>query len=219
MALISASVLNGDLAHLADVADQIAAAGADMIHYDVMDGSFVDNLSFGLPVLSCLRPCTKLPIDVHLMIDEPHRFAERFIHAGANLLSFHIESRSDAAETVRLIHSFGIPAGIAVSPDTPAKSVFPLLRYLQPDDFILMMTVYPGLGGQQFMPQVLPKIKLLHQKLEAEQLPLHIEVDGGINSETALLCRNAGADYLVAGSYVVGAENAAERVASLRYPE
>lgn len=219
MAKVFASILNGDLAHLADVAEQIAASGADALHYDVMDGRFVDNLSFGIPVLQSLRPFTKLPIDVHLMIDEPHRFAERFIAAGADMLSFHIESRSDAAETIRLIHSLGVPAGIAVSPDTPAKTVFPLLRHMQPEDFILIMTVYPGLGGQQFMPQVLPKIKQLHEKLLAEELPLHIEVDGGINAETALLCRNAGADYLVAGSYVVGAEQAAERVASLRYPE
>lgn len=216
MAMISASILNGDLAHLAAVADTVSASGADALHYDVMDGCFVDNLSFGLPVLSCLRSCTQLPIDVHLMIEQPLRFAERFVRAGADLLSFHIESRSDAAETLRMIHSLGIPAGIAVSPDTPVETVYPLLPQMQPEDFILLMTVQPGLGGQVFRPYVLPKIEALRQKLDAERLPIHIQVDGGINAETGRLCRNAGADYLVAGSYLLGAAHPADAVASLR---
>lgn len=216
--MISASILNGDLAHLAQVAEIVADAGADALHYDVMDGCFVDNLSFGLPVLASLRPCTKLSIDVHLMITEPLRFAERFVKAGADLLSFHIESRSDASETVKAIHSLGIPAGIAVSPDTPTEAVFSLLPLLRQDDFILMMTVYPGLGGQAFIPRVLPKITALSERLRQEQLPVHIQVDGGINAETGRLCRNAGADYLVAGSYLLGAPDPAEAVRSLRAP-
>lgn len=216
--MISASILNGDLAHLAQVAETVAAAGADALHYDVMDGCFVDNLSFGLPVLASLRPCTRLPIDVHLMITEPLRFAERFVKAGADLLSFHIESRSDAAETVKAIHSFGIPAGLAVSPDTPTEALLPLLKLLRPEDFILMMTVYPGLGGQAFIPRVLPKIAALSELLQREKLPVHIQVDGGINAETGLLCRQAGADYLVAGSYLLNAPDPAEAVRSLRAP-
>lgn len=214
--MISASVLNGDLAHLADVAKTVEASGADALHYDVMDGIFVDNLSFGLPVLSTLRPCTRLPIDVHLMITEPLRFAERFVSAGADLLSFHIESDSDAAETVRVIHSLGIPAGVAVSPDTPLDALKPVLPLLQKDDFILLMTVYPGLGGQKFIPRILPKIAELHSILLREQLPVHIEVDGGINAETGRQCREAGADYLVAGSYLLGADDPAAAVRSLR---
>lgn len=216
MFMISASILNGDLAHLAQVAETVAAAGADALHYDVMDGCFVDNLSFGLPVLASLRPNTRLPIDVHLMITEPLRFAERFVRAGADLLSFHIESRSDAAETVKAIHSMGIPAGIAVSPDTPTEAVYPLLKLLREDDFILMMTVCPGLGGQSFLPRVLPKISALSEALRREQLPVHIQVDGGINAETGALCRQAGADYLVAGSYLLGADDPAAAVRSLR---
>ena len=218
MALVSVSILNGDLARLAEVAQTIEAAQADMLHFDVMDGMFVDNISFGLPVLSCLKPLVHLPLDVHLMIEEPLRFAERFAEAGADLLSFHIESRSDAAETLREIHSFGIPAGIAVSPETPEDTVFPLLEQMQPGDFILMMTVRPGLGGQQFMAEVLPKIQRLRSRIAKLQIPLHIEVDGGINAETGLLCRKAGADYLVAGSYVLGAENPADAVRSLTAP-
>ncbi|MBP0968404.1 MAG: ribulose-phosphate 3-epimerase [Oscillospiraceae bacterium] len=218
MALVSVSILNGDLARLAEVAQTVEAAQADMLHYDVMDGMFVDNISFGLPVLSCLKPLVQLPLDVHLMIEEPLRFAERFVKAGADLLSFHIESRSDAADTLHAIHSLGIPAGIAVSPETPEDSVFPLLERMQPEDFILMMTVHPGLGGQQFMEAVLPKITRLRSRITALQLPLHIEVDGGINAETGRRCRKAGADYLVAGSYVLGAQDPAAAVRSLTAP-
>ena len=216
MALVSVSILNGDLSRLAQVADTIADAKADLLHYDVMDGSFVDNLSFGLPVLTSLKPFVRVPVDVHLMIQQPLRYAERFVQAGADLLSFHIEAQSDPAETVREIHRLGIPAGIAVSPDTPAETVFPLLEQLLPDDFILMMTVRPGLGGQQFMPQVLPKIEALRTRIKAMQVPLHIEVDGGINAQTGALCRKAGADYLVAGSYVLGAEDPAAAVRALK---
>lgn len=218
MALVSVSILNGDLSRLGQVADTIADAKADLLHYDVMDGSFVDNLSFGLPVLTSLKPVVRVPVDVHLMIQQPLRYAERFVQAGADLLSFHIEAQSDPAETVREIHRLGIPAGIAVSPDTPAETVFPLLDALLPDDFILMMTVRPGLGGQQFMPQVLPKIEALRTRIQALQMPLHIEVDGGINAQTGALCRKAGADYLVAGSFVLGAEDPAAAVRALKAP-
>ena len=214
--MVLASILNSNLLNLSKVADTVSASGADALHYDVMDGRFVDNISFGLPVLSALRPYTKLPIDVHLMISEPRRFAERFVKAGADLLSFHIESDSDPAETLRCIHSCGIPAGIAVSPDTPVSAVLPMLPLMQKDDFVLFMTVYPGRGGQAFMPQILPKIRELAGIFRREHLPLHIEVDGGINAETGMLCRKAGADYLVAGTYVLGAEHPEAAVASLQ---
>lgn len=216
MALISASILNGDLAHLADVAEAVRQSGADALHYDVMDGSFVDNLSFGLPVLESLRPCTGLPIDVHLMIREPLRFIERFVRAGADLLSFHIECDSDTAETLRAVQQYGIPAGIAVSPETSEEQLRPLLPLLRPEDFVLMMTVHPGLGGQSFMPSVLPKIRHLREMFAQAGMTAHIEVDGGINDVTAAQCREAGADYLVAGSYLLGAESPAEAVRLLR---
>ncbi|MBR3046516.1 MAG: ribulose-phosphate 3-epimerase [Oscillospiraceae bacterium] len=216
--MVLASILNSDLQNLAKVADTVRESGADALHYDVMDGRFVDNISFGLPVLASLRPYTKQPIDVHLMITDPLRFVERFVKAGADMLSFHIESDSDVRETLRCIHACGIPAGIAVSPDTPVSAVYPVLSDMQKDDYILLMTVYPGLGGQKFMPQILTKIRELSEYLQREQRPLHIEVDGGINAETGMQCRRAGADYLVAGSYVLGSQNPAEAVRSLNAP-
>ena len=216
--MVLASILNSDLLNLAKVADTVRESGADALHYDVMDGRFVDNISFGLPVLASLRPYTKQPIDVHLMITDPVRFVERFVKAGADMLSFHIESDSDVRETLRCIHACGIPAGIAVSPDTPVSAVYPYLSDMQKDDYILLMTVYPGLGGQKFMPQILTKIRELSEYLKREKRPLHIEVDGGINAETGMQCRRAGADYLVAGSYVLGSQNPAEAVRSLNAP-
>ena len=216
MALISVSILNADLANLERIAETVERSGADLLHYDVMDGCFVDNISFGLPVLQCLRRCTKIPLDVHLMIRDPLRFAERFADAGAQLLSFHIESGSDPFETVREIHRCGMRAGIAVSPDTPVKRIYPCLTELLPDDFVLLMTVQPGWGSQPFLPSVLPKIRQLSAYLREQQMPLHIEVDGGINGETAALCREAGADYLVSGSYLFRADDPAEAVRSLR---
>lgn len=219
MAMISASILNADFGHLAQTAELITLAGADAVHYDVMDGSFVDNISFGLPVLEGLRHCTELPFDVHLMIREPIRFAERFMKAGAQLLSFHIESDSDPVETIREIHRLGIPAGIAVSPKTPVETVFPLISEMRDDDFFLLMTVEPGWGKQPFIPEVLPKIRSLSERIRKETQRLHIEVDGGINAETSALCRSAGADYIVSGSYLLAADDPAEAVRLLRGDE
>lgn len=216
MALISASILNADFGHLAKTVRLIEAAGADAVHYDVMDGSFVDNISFGLPVLESLRLCTELPFDVHLMIKEPLRFVERFVDAGAQYLSFHIESDSDPAETVREIHRMNIAAGIAVSPKTPVETVFPLISELHDDDFFLLMTVEPGWGKQPFIPEVLQKIRALSGEIRKEHRKLHIEVDGGINAETSALCRSAGADYIVSGSYLLASEDPEKAVRLLR---
>ena len=216
MAMISASILNADFTRLSDTADLIAAAGADAVHFDVMDGIFVDNLSFGLPVLESLHRYTELPFDVHLMIQEPLRFVQRFVSAGANYLSFHIESHSDPSETLREIHRCGIPAGIAVSPKTSVEAVFPLIPEMEEDDFFLLMTVEPGWGKQPFIPEVLPKIRSLSERIRRLNRRLHIEVDGGINAETAVLCREAGADYIVSGSYLLAADCPAEAVRLLR---
>jgi len=216
MTMISASILNADLAHLGDVAEIVRTSGSDMLHYDVMDGCFVDNLSFGLPVLECLRKCTDLTIDTHLMIQDPLHYVERFVKAGSDLLSFHIESDSDAAETLRAIQACGIPAGIAVSPETPESLLKPLIPMLRPEDFVLMMTVRPGLGGQSFMPEVLPKIQNVRRMFAEAGITAHVEVDGGINDRTGALCREAGADYLVAGSYLLGAESPSRAVRLLR---
>ena len=216
MTMISASILNADFSQLGQTVDLIGRAGADAVHFDVMDGCFVDNLSFGLPVLESLRRRTALPMDVHLMICEPLRFVERFVRAGADYLSFHIESHSDPAETVREIHSCGIPAGIALSPGTPAEAVFPLLDELSDEDFLLVMTVEPGWGKQPFLPEMLSKIRKLSEQIRQTEKQLRIEVDGGINAETSVLCRSAGADYIVSGSYLLSSEQPAEAVRLLR---
>lgn len=216
MAMISASILNADFGHLSKTAQLIEKAGADALHYDVMDGSFVDNISFGLPVLEGLRNCTLLPFDVHLMIREPLRFVERFVKAGAQYLSFHIESDSDPFETIREIHCLGIHAGIAVSPKTPVEKLYSLFDSLYEEDFFLLMTVEPGWGKQPFIPEVLPKIRRLSEHIKKEQRKLHIEVDGGINADTSLQCRSAGADYIVSGSYLLASEDPDKAVRLLR---
>lgn len=216
MTKIFASILNADLAHLADTSKLIADAGADYLHYDVMDGCFVDNISFGLPVLQSLRNVTKLPIDVHLMIREPLRFIDRFAEAGADMISFHIESDSDVKKTIEAIHAKGLRAGLAVSPDTSLDGLYPFLSSLHDEDYVLLMTVQPGMGSQKFMAEVLDKIERLSKQLKAENRRIHIQVDGGIQAQTAALCRAAGADYLVSGSYLVYAENPNAAVESLR---
>lgn len=214
--MVLVSILNGNLADIKGEIIKLETAGVEAIHYDVMDGIFVDNISFGLPVLSSLKPFTTLPIDVHLMLVDPIRFVERFTRSGADMISFHIESESDAKNTIELIHSCGVKAGIAISPDTSIKSLYPTLQYLNPDDFVLIMTVYPGLGGQSFINDMLDKITALAQYRCENNLSFHIEVDGGINDKTGLLCKEAGVDYLVSGSYITGSENPAKAVQSLK---
>lgn len=210
--MILASVLNSDLSSIRSEAGRLHEAGVDAFHFDVMDGVFVDNLSFGLPILSAFRKVTDLPIDVHLMIHDPLRFADRFAEAGADMLSFHLESVSDPQQTIDRIHSHGIPAGIAVSPDTPVSTIYPLLPSLGENDFVLIMTVYPGLGGQAFIGDMLGKIGELQQYKEQNGQHFHIEVDGGINESTCELCREKGVDMFVVGSFITGAADAAAAV-------
>ncbi len=216
MCLISASILNADLANLENVTKIVENSGADALHYDVMDGCFVNNISFGLPVLHALRRCTELPLDVHLMVKDPLRFVSRFVEAGAQYLSFHIESDSDPVETIEVIHGYGVAAGIALCPNTPVSVVLPLLDKFREGDFILLMTVEPGWGKQAFIYDVLPKIRELRALLDEQNLPLHIQVDGGIQGETAAICREAGVDFLVSGSYLMNAPVPAEAVKLLR---
>ena len=213
MVKVSPSVLACDLSRLHDEVESIKIAGADMVHLDVMDGMFVTNISFGLPVIASLRKGSDMFFDVHLMIDKPERYIARFIDAGADLVTFHYEACEDARSAIRLIHSRGKKAGISIKPGPPVESVFPLLDEC---DLILIMTVEPGYGGQKFMPEMLEKIRSLKTEILRRGVNVDIQVDGGINDETGFLVRQAGANNLVAGSYIFKAENRKQAIDSLR---
>ena len=215
MIRISPSVLAADFAALGQAARRMEEAGADMLHIDVMDGHFVPNISIGLPVVSSLRKVSALFFDVHLMISHPLTYAERFAKAGADLITFHLESEDDPAAVIRAIREAGCQAGISVKPKTPAKAVLP---YLGDVDLILVMTVEPGFGGQAFMADQLPKIREIREAAVRQGKALTVQVDGGIDDRTAPLVIEAGADCLVSGSYLFRAEDPRAAMTALRRP-
>lgn len=183
-------------------------AGADWIHLDVMDGHFVPNLTIGPQVVQALRPVTKLPLDVHLMIEDPGRYIPEFVKAGADRVTFHAEAVKDLRPVLRQIHHLGAKAGVALRPQTGIEVLRPVLEEM---DLALLMTVNPGFGGQEFIPEVLPKIEQL-RKIYAK----HIQVDGGINHQTAASTRSAGADVMVAGTYIFRAADPRQAISALK---
>ena len=210
---ISASILNSELSALGKEVKRISENGIEYVHYDVMDGEFVENITYGSGIQKSLLPYTDAKFDTHLMVRNPLRQVPLFAEAGSEIITFHVESDCEPSEVIDKIHSFGIKAGVAVKPNTPAEAVFP---FLEKADMILVMTVEPGYGGQGFIPEMTEKIRKIREKCDLIGKDMDIQVDGGINSETAVLVKNAGANILVAGTFLFKAENMASAAESLR---
>lgn len=209
---ISPSVLTADFLILKDDIKRLEDAGTDMLHLDVMDGIFVPNISFGVPVINSIKKHTSLPLDVHLMIDRPHRYIKEFAKV-ADYLGFHYEAGSDIAETLKEIRALGCKSCLTIKPCTEPEKIF---EFLPLCDMVLVMSVEPGFGGQKFMPQALEKLAALRKEITKRGLDIMLEVDGGINAETAPQAVRAGADVLVAGSFVFSAEDMKATVESIK---
>jgi ribulose-phosphate 3-epimerase len=213
MVMISPSLLAANFAILGDEVRSITAAGADLLHLDIMDGHFVPNLTFGVPVVKALRPVTKLPFDVHLMVENPDLYVEPLAAAGAEMITVHVEAALHLHRTLQAIKGFGLKAGVALNPATPLCTLEHVLSEL---DLILLMSVNPGFGGQEFIPGTVVKVASLRKLLQAAGVAPAIAVDGGMNRKTAPRVIAAGADIIVAGSAVFGAPDVKEAIAALR---
>ena len=215
MIKIAPSILSADFAKLGAEVEDIRLGGADYVHFDVMDGRFVPNISIGIPVLKSLRRATEMFIDAHLMILEPIRYAEAFCRAGADLVNFHVESdsRENILSAINVTKSLGKKAGVTLKPGTQAEAVLPFLEKV---DLVLVMTVEPGFGGQSFMSEMLPKISAIREYIEKHKPGCELEVDGGIDASTASLVKAAGANVLVAGSAVFRADDRARAIREIR---
>ena len=211
--LVAPSILSADFTMLGREVEQLAGYGADYVHLDVMDGCFVPNITFGAPMCRALRPCSQLVFDAHLMVAEPAKWIADFAEAGADIITIHREADAHSHRTLQLIRSYGKKAGIALNPATGHEAV----EYLLDDvDMVLVMSVNPGFGGQKFIESSLRKIDALRTMIERRGLNVDIEVDGGVNERTAALCRDAGANVLVAGNAVFRSENRKQTIELIR---
>lgn len=208
--IISPSILSADFANLEKEIKLVENAGADWLHVDVMDGHFVPNITIGVPVVKSIKKIASIPLDVHLMIENPEKYIKPFADAGADILTFHFEAVDDVIKVIKLIKSFGVKAGMSIKPKTNPEEILEYLEYL---DLILVMTVEPGFGGQSFMPDCADKLTLI-KKYAADSLI--IQVDGGINAETARICTGLGANSLVAGNYIYNSNDVGKAIQSLR---
>ncbi|MFD2443477.1 ribulose-phosphate 3-epimerase [Bacillus sp. CGMCC 1.16607] len=213
MVKIAPSILSADFSKLGEEIKDVENGGADYIHIDVMDGHFVPNITIGPLVVEAIRPITNLPLDVHLMIENPDQYIEAFVKAGADYITVHVEACPHLHRTIHLIKSFGVKAGVVLNPATPVESIQHIISDV---DMVLLMSVNPGFGGQSFIEEVIPKIIKVRKLLEVKGLNVEIEIDGGVNEETAKLCVEAGATVLVAGSAVYNQKDRAKAIAALK---
>lgn len=213
MIKIAPSILAADFSKLGEEVKEVEKAGADLIHIDVMDGHFVPNITMGALVVDALRPLTKLPLDVHLMIENPDAYIEQFAEAGADYITVHVEACPHLHRTLQLIRSYDVKSGVVLNPHTPVESI---LHVLEEVDMVLFMTVNPGFGGQKFIHTVLPKVKQLADLIKERNLPIEIEIDGGVDAETIIPCVEAGATVLVAGSAIYGKDDRAAALQEIK---
>ncbi|WP_315905726.1 ribulose-phosphate 3-epimerase [Priestia koreensis] len=213
MIKIAPSILSANFANLAAEIKDVEAGGADYIHVDVMDGHFVPNLTIGPLIVEAIRPTTSLPLDVHLMMENPDQYIPTFAKAGADIITVHAEACPHLHRTIQLIKEHGVKAGVALNPATPIDQIKHILEDI---DLVLLMTVNPGFGGQKFIKSVLPKIEQISQLIQIRHLSIDVEVDGGVNEETARLCVEAGANVLVAGSAIYDKEDRGAAIKAIR---
>lgn len=213
MIKIAPSILSANFARLEDEIKDVERGGADYIHVDVMDGHFVPNITIGPLIVETIRPVTNLPLDVHLMIENPDQYIGAFAKAGADIITVHVEACTHLHRTIQQIKAEGVKAGVVLNPHTPVSMIEHVLEDV---DLVLFMTVNPGFGGQSFIHSVLPKISQVASMIEEQNLQVEIEVDGGVNSETSKLCIEAGANVLVAGSAIYNQKDRALAIANIR---
>lgn len=210
---IAPSLLSCDFAKMGEEIVRMDKAGADYMHLDVMDGAFVPNITFGAPVIKAVRSLTDVPFDVHLMIDNPYNYIDDFVNAGADIITFHVEAKSDIKATIDKINNANVKAGLVIKPNTPASAVFPYLKNIY---MVLIMTVEPGFGGQSFMADMMPKVAEIKAEAEKQGTEIVIEADGGINDKTIAQCAKAGIDICVSGTGVFKADDAKQAIADLK---